>query len=224
MGLPQVKDARYLTPDEVLAKFKADNVSKPEVLASIDEVGANPFGGQIIVSAHNPADFPFILEALENPEFKQYIQEKDFQSHETIISAINATIDKVRLGGIVIGAIFVLISILIIVNTIRVAIYTHRDEIGIMRLVGASASFIRAPFLVESVLYTLIAMLVSIAILYPLLGVVEPSLDAFFVNTPTNLLAYFNQNFLTIFGAEFIGLVVLNLISTSVAMRRYLRV
>lgn len=223
-SLPQVKDARYLTPDEVLADFKTKNANKPDVLDSLNEVGSNPFGGQIIVTAYDPADFPFILEALENPQYKPYIQEKDFQSHETIISAINNTIDKVRYGGIMLGAIFVFISTLIIVNTIRVAIYTHREEIGIMRLVGASSTFVRAPFLVESVFYTVIAMLGAVAILYPLLGVIEPRLDSFFVNTPTGLLSYFNQNFSSVFGAQFLGLAILNMVATAFAMRRYLRV
>lgn len=224
MGLPQVKDARSLTPEEVLSDFRAKNANKPDVLASLDEVGSNPFGGQIIITARDPSYFPFILEALDNPEFKPYIQEKDFQSHETIISAINSTIDHVRLAGLVIGAFFVLITILIVVNTIRVAIYTHREEIGVMRLVGASSTFVRAPFLLEAVLYTLIAVLVVIGILYPVIGAIEPTIDAFFVNTPTHLLGYFNQNFLIIFGVEFIALAIINVLSTAFAMRRYLKV
>ncbi|MEK7105297.1 MAG: permease-like cell division protein FtsX [Patescibacteria group bacterium] len=224
MSLPQVKDARQLTPDEVLADFRDKNANKPEVLASLDEVGGNPFGAQLIVSAYDPADFPFILEALENPEYKQYIQDKDYQSHESIISAINHTIERVRIGGIILGAFFIFITILIVFNTIRVAIYTHREEIGIMRLVGASAAFVRGPFLVEAIIYTFVALGLIIAIVYPILGVVDPWLAKFFVSTPPNLLGYFNHNFLMIFGAEFVGLTMVTLLSTAYAMRRYLRI
>ena len=224
LSLPQVKSARYLNPEEVLAEFKDKNANKPDVLASLEEVGGNPFGGQITITANNPDDFPFILEALDNPQFKPSIQEKDFQSHEEIIGAINQTIDRVRLGGIAIGLFFLLITVLIVVNTIRVAIYTHREEIGIMRLVGASAALVRGPFLVEAILYTLVALLVTIAVLFPVLGVIEPSLDRFFGNTPTGLTGYFLAHFWLIFGGQFIVLTLVNMLSTAFAMRRYLKV
>lgn len=224
MSLPQVKDARLLTAEEVLADFTAKNVNKPEVLASLEEVGGNPFGSQVIITAHDPSDFPFILEALQNPAYSSAIEEKDFQSHETIIGAINQTIDRARLVGFGIGIFFTLIAILIVVNTIRVAIYTHREEIGIMRLVGASGTLIRAPFLVEAIFYAVVALLIVAVALIPLLGVLEPALDAFFVNTPTGLVTAYTQNALMIFGAQFIGLCLLNVISTSFALRRYLHV
>lgn len=223
-SLPQVKDARYLNPDEVLAEFKSKNANKPDVLASLEEVGGNPFGGQIIITAHDPNDFPFILEALDNPQFKPVIEDKDFQSHEDIIGAINQTIDSLRLGGIIIGLFFLLITVVIVVNTIRVAIYTHREEIGIMRLVGASDALVRGPFLVEAVGYTLVAIGISVVVLYFFLLVGEPPLDRFFGNTPTGLTAYFVRNFWLIFGAEFVVLSVLNMLATVLAMRRYLKV
>ncbi len=223
-SLPQVKDARYLNSDEVLAEFKTKNANKPDVLASLEEVGGNPFGGQIIITAHDPSDFPFILEALDNPQFKPVIQDKDFQSHEEIIGAINQTINRVRLGGILIGLFFLLIATVIVINTIRVAIYTHREEIGIMRLVGASGALVRGPFLVEAVFYTLVAIGISVVVLYLLLLASEPSLDRFFGNTPTGLTSYFVQHFWLIFGAEFVALSLLNMSATVFATRRYLKV
>lgn len=223
-SLPQVKDARYQTADEVLATFKEKNASKPEVLASLEEVGGNPFGGQIIITANDPNDFPFILEALDNPQFTSIIENKDFQSHEKIIASINRTIDRLRFVGIAIGAFFLLVTIIIVVNTIRVAIYTHREEIGIMRLVGASGRLVRGPFLVEAVFYTLLAALMSFGITLLLLGLAEPSLDRFFGELPTGLTRYFITNFWLIFGLQFITLAIVNMLATTFAMRRYLKV
>lgn len=222
MSLPQVKDARLLTAEDVLTDFKEKNANKPDVLASLEEVGGNPFGPQIIITAHDPSDFSFILEALRNPQYASSIEEKDFQSHETIIGAINHTIDQARIVGIGIGLFFALIAILIVVNTIRVAIYTHREEIGIMRLVGASGWLIRAPFLVEAVMYSLVALVITAVIVFPLLGLIEPGLDTFFVNTPTQLVATYTHQALTIFGVQLIGLCILNVLSTAFALRRYL--
>lgn len=224
LSLPQVKDVEYRTAEEVLIEFRQANANRPDVLASLDEVGSNPFGGELVIKAHNPEDFAFILEALESPEYSPYIESKDFRDHEVIIARINQTIDRIRIGGIVLGSVFVFITVLIVFNTIRVAIYTHREEIGIMRLVGASSLFVRTPFLFEAILYTLLAVVISIAILYPLIGVLEPLLDQFFESTPTHLLAFFNENFLLIFGTQFVAFAILNMISTVFAMRKYLRV
>lgn len=223
-SLPQVKVVTEESPDQVLADFKEKNANKPDVLASLNEVGGNPFGPQLTITANNPSDFPFILQALDNPQYSPWITQKDYSDHEAIIKNIESTVNEVQTGGIILGIIFVFITILIIVNTIRVAIYTHREEIGIERLVGASSFFIRAPFLVESVLYTLIATIITIAVVYPLVGLIAPTLDSFFAPTTTGLVLYFQSNFLLIFGAQFIGLAVLNIISTSLAMRRYLNV
>ncbi len=224
LSLPQVKDVRTLSPEEVLRDFRADNAGNPDVLASLDEVEGNPFGGQLVILANNPEDFDFILEALESPEYKPSIADKDFEDHQVVIQNITTTFDKIRTGGIILGGIFLLITVLIIVNTIRVAIYTHREEIGIMRLVGAPNFFIRAPFLVEAMLYTLIAVLVTIAIVYPTISLIEPALDAFFQTTPTGLLSYFTANFELIFGLQLAALCIINMVATGFAMRKYLQV
>ena len=224
LGLSQVKDVEYVTAEEVLSDFMEENANQDGVLDSIEEIGENPFGSQLVVQAVDPSDFSFILEALESPEYAPYIEDKDFQDHEFIISQINQAIERLRFGGIIIGGIFAIISILIVFNTIRVAIYTHREEIGIMRLVGASSWFIRAPFYFEIFLYSLLSMVVMGGVLYPILTFLEPKVNSFFDGVDVPLVAsFFGSDWYLVFGLQFLGLFILGVIAATFAMQRYLR-
>lgn len=116
--------------------------------------------------------------------------------------------------------ILLIASILITFNTIRLAIYTSREEIAIMRLVGASNMFIRGPFMLQGIMYGFIAGLLSLFLFYPLLIWIGPRTETFF---EINLLTYYVQNFGPIFGI-LVGIgIVLGLVSSTLAVARYLR-
>ncbi len=119
---------------------------------------------------------------------------------------------------------FLLIAVLIIFNTVRIGIYIHKEEITIMRLVGASSWFIRAPFFLESILYSLFATLLVIGVLAPILSFIEPYLSNYFNGANVALIDYFTINGLAIFGSQFVIMSVLSILSSWVAMRRYLHI
>lgn len=223
-GLDQVVDAQLITADQALERFQERHVNEVDILRSLEEVSGNPFGSSLIVKARSSKDFDFILESLENPQYRDYIEKKEFDDYGEIISNINNITDKVRWFGYMLSGIFMLIAILIVFNTVRVAIFIHREEISIMRLVGASSTFIRSPFLVEAVLFSLLGTLITIIITYPVLGILEPRFDAFFGTTSTGLLDYYNANMLIIFGAQFVGIALVNILASSIAMRKYLKI
>ena len=223
-GISQVRDVLTISSEDALSRFTEQHKDNPVVLASLDELGGNPFGSTLIVKANSAQDFTTILDALENPQFRDSIREKDFSNYQQIIDRIQGTTERIRFFGLVMMAIFIAITILIVFNTVRIGIFIHREEIGIMRLVGASNWFIKAPFLLEMVLLSLLAMLLVMAIVYPTLAVLEPKFSFFFANNSIGLIDYFEQNGLKIFGTEFGVLVILTMLSTSLAMRRYLKV
>jgi len=223
-GLPQVQDAMLITSDEAYARFVDRHSDDAEILGSLEEVDGNPFGPSLVVKARSPKDFDFILESLDNPQFRDYIEKKEFDDYEEIIASINRVTDHVRWFGLALSGVFLLFVIMIVFNTVRVAIFIHREEISIMRLVGASSFFIRAPFFVEAGVFSLLATAITVIMLYPILGVLEPRFDTFFDPMSSNLLGYFNENFLLIFGAQVIGLLLINVVASSMAMRRYLKV
>jgi cell division transport system permease protein len=223
-GQEQVASVELITPDEALERFQVRHAEEPDILSSLEEIDGNPFGSSLIIHAQSSKDFDFIIESLDNPQYRDYIEKKEFDDYEGIIANINRVTDRARLFGMVLSGVFLLITILIVFNTVRVAIFIHREEISIMRLVGASSTYIRAPFLFEAILYSLLATGVTIIITYPVLGFLEPQFDQFFGTTGTGLLDYYNMNMLLIFGAQFVGLTLINMLASSVAMRKYLKV
>ena len=223
LGLPQVKDVVVIQAETSLENFKQLHANDPEILAALEEVGGNPIGDSLLISAQQPEDFPFILEAVQSPEFSPYIKETNFADHAVVIEKLSSFAARVRWGGIVLAAFFGLISMLIVFNTIRVAIYVHRDEIAVMKLVGAKDWLVRGPFLFEAVLYSAIATAIVAGLLVLTLKALEPSVQRFFSGVDVGLSAYYWQNAILIFGLQFLVLAVLSTATTWVAMRKHLK-
>lgn len=224
LGISQVKEVTYITADEALASFRARHAADPVILAALDEVDGNPLGQAIKIRAYNASDFAFIIEALNTPEYSPYIKEKNYNDYTAALDALSDFSTKVRLGFLVLAAFFGFIAVVIVFNTIRVAIYVHRDEIGIMKLVGANDLIVRGPFLFEAVLYALIATALMAGAMYGILLTTHPYILQFFTGVDVNLVSYFSEHAILIFGGQFIGLTFIGLLTTAVAMRKYLRV
>lgn len=222
-GFSQVRDVQYVSSDQVLANFVDNHEGDEVILASLDELGENPFGHSLVVTTYSTADFGFIQEAMETPEFSPYIKEQDFTDYEQVIEKIKALNTRTRYFGFALAALFSLIAIMIIFNTIRVAIYVHRDEIAIMKLVGANDWFIRGPFVLEAILYSFLSTLVMVVIIFAIFGASQAQMSLFFGEAWQGTVNYFQDNAFSIFGLQFLALALLSLLTTAFAMRRYLK-
>ncbi len=223
-SLTQVRDVQTISAQDALDQFTARHQNDETIIQSLKEIGGNPFGPGLVIKAHTVGDFDVILESLDNPEFRDQIREKDFSDYQQIISRIKDTTDHIRAIGLVVTAIFLLIAILIVFNTVRMSIFIHREEIGIMKLVGASNGFIRAPFLLEMMLLSLLAIGITVGVVFSIISILEPRIGPYFGSATIGLVQYFQQNGWQIFGIQFLALVILTLFSTSLAMRKYLKV
>lgn len=223
-ALPEVKDVAVVPAADSLEAFKALHADDPEILAALEEVEGNPIGDSLLISANDPTDFEFILAAIDSsPEYAPYIKEKNFADHKAVIERLTSFSDKVRLGGLGLAGFFALISMLIVFNTIRVAIYVHRDEIAVMKLVGAPDWFVRGPFLLEAVFYSAAATALMAGGIAAILQLLEPQIRSFFAGVDINLTTYYWQNAVAIFGLQFLALAILSTITTLFAMRKYLK-
>ncbi len=223
-SLTQVKEINYVSQQEALEKFRELHRQDTVIIESLGELEENPIGATLQVKAKEIKDYPDIIEVLDNSKYNNLILDKNYDDHKVYIAKIKNFSDSIKTIGLMTSGVFAAIALLIVFNTIRVAIYTHREEIAIMKLVGATNWFIKSPFLVEAIFYGIISCVVAIIIVYPALGLIQPYINNFFLTEDFNVMEYFNDNFWLIFGLELLVVVFLNIVSSSIAMRRYLKV
>lgn len=225
-NLPAIKEAKFVTPEETLELFKQRHSGDTLLLESLNALTDNPFRGSLLINVYKIDDFPTILNELSKKEYADYleIEDKEFTDSKILVEKISEYAKKIQNGGLAISLLFILISVLVVFNTIQVGIYTHREEIGIMRLVGASNSFIRSPFLIEGIIYSFFAIALIIALIYPLMVFAQPYVDNFLKEYSTNLMTLINDNFALIFGMQFLIAAVITVLSSLIAIRRYLKV
>jgi cell division transport system permease protein len=221
---PEVQSIRLITRAEhleALKKAKGDVVQQ-----AIDALGDNPLGAGLVINAKTLDGYGAIAQALKADQYTTIIENtgNDFATNQTVISKLSLIVNRVQVATYWLTALFALIAVLMVFNTIRVAIYSQREEIGIMKLVGASDTFVRGPFVVTSIVYGFIAGVIVTAILVPLLGVLNPKLDIFFAGYDINVLGYVRDNLWTILGLEVLAGCGLSAVSSLFAIGRYLRV
>ncbi|MFA7244860.1 MAG: permease-like cell division protein FtsX [Candidatus Magasanikbacteria bacterium] len=221
-SFPEVEKETFMTREEVFENFKTVYADNPDVLDSLNELTENPLGPTLIIKTREPKDYEKIIEALSVPEYENIIEAKTFGDTQTAINRIHSITTNVQKFTYFLTILFAIISFIIIFNTIRVAIYTQRAEIGIKRLVGATSWFIRGPYLIESFIFSVISVSLTYVMVNFFLKILDPYIGVIFEKQ--NLLSsYLSENLLFVLGGEFVIVLLLTMISSGFAMNRYLR-
>lgn len=224
-AMPEVAEVTYTSREEALALYRERSQNNATVIQSLDILGENPLGASLAVRATDTSLYENIAAFLEEEKAKatpqtQVIDDFNYEQNRTAIERLSDIIGAVERGSFITMIVLIVAAIVITFNTIRLAIYTAREEIAVMRLVGASNMFIRGPFLLQGVMYGVIATVLSLAILYPIVIWIGPGTLTFF---QFDIFAYFVSNFSGIF-LTLIGIgVALGLVSSMLAIRRYLQ-
>jgi len=222
-SFPEVTDLKLQSREEVLQSFKDKHDSQPEIIDALKELGDNPFGPTMIIKTKEPQDYKKIITALNAPEYEKLIEAKSFDNHEEAITKLQNITNRIEKIGFGLAVLFAAISFLIIFNTIRVAIYTQRVEISIKRLVGASNWFIRGPYIVESVIFTVLSVGATVAVIFGALQWIDPYLAVILPNG-FSLTNYYYSLIFPLFGIQAAAVLLLTIISSSLAMRKQLKV
>lgn len=223
-GLAQVKEIIYKSPEDNLAVFSERHKDDAKIQETLQELNGNPMGATLVVKAKDLKDYPEILQILDDPLIGDLVEEKNYDNNQLVIDRINQIGINVKKIMLIISIIFIIIAILIVFNTVRVAIFTHQNEIAIMKLVGAGNWFIRFPFVFETILAGILAVVAVMLFLYPVLSFAQNYFTTFFAGADFNLVGYFNSNFILIFGTELLAIIILNTVSALVAISKYLNV
>jgi cell division transport system permease protein len=222
-AFPSVVSVVYKNSDEVLRDFREKHKDSPDILASLDELGANPLGSTIRVQTRRPEDYKTIIDALRVPEYEHVVEAKTFGDTERAINRINAIVREVERFSIALSALFAVIAFFIIFNTIRVAIYTQRAEISIKKLVGASNWFVRGPYIVEAVIFTVVSVGTSVALLAFVVRFADPYLASVFEESAI-LTTYAKGHILQLILGQSVAVLFLTVFSSFIAMQRHLKV
>jgi len=221
--LPEVKEIEYISREMAHEKFLQKHKDNPLLMASLQELGENPFLASLNIKAQKPEQYETLANFLENSDFKNLIEQPiDYYQRKPIIDKLSSITSVINKAGIGISIILITISFLVAFNTIRLAIFNQREEISIMRLVGASNWFIRAPFLIQGIISGFFATLITVLTFFLICWGLGPKMEIFLPGF--NLQNFFFQNFWTLFSIQLLTGLGLSIFSSLIAMRRYLKV
>lgn len=221
-----VKSVTYVSKDEALVRYKEQNKDNLDLLLAISQTD-NPLPASLQIKPVNPDNIEPIRQFLEQPQIKELQAEQTSYSgdRKEAIDKIGTATTFIRRAGVAGVIIFALISMLIIFNTIRMAIFNRRDELTIMRLLGASTWYIRGPFVVETVTYGIISALISVMLCSIAFSIQSNAFNASTLGLLDIQYAsdYFAKHFWLILAIQLTLGILIGAVSSIIATRRYLK-
>lgn len=221
-GLSEVKSVEYISRERALEVFKSGFAEDETVTRALEELEVNPLLASLNIKAADPRDYGVIANYLEKESLQSLIEKVTYTQNQIVIDRLNRIIDTSQKGGVALTAFMAFLAILVTFNTIRLAIYSNSEQIGIMRLVGASNSFIQGPYIIEAILDGLIGATVGFLIWLPVISLASPYVANFIPQI--NLTEYLSANFFSLLGYQMLFGVALGVISSIVAIRKYLKI
>jgi cell division transport system permease protein len=221
-ALSEVSDVIYTSRDEALANFRARHSNDTLIEESLSLLDENPLGASLNIKTQNFSQYATIADFLKNDKYKEILQQVNFEENKGAIDSIANLSNSIRNWGLTATLMLALIAVLVTFNTVRLTIFNQKQEIEIMRLVGASNWHIRGPYLTEGGFYGLFAAIISLAIFYPIVYLVSGKISNFVESV--DLTAYFMH------GAWQVALItavlgmLLGVISSFIAIRKHLKV
>jgi cell division transport system permease protein len=224
-ALQQVAVVTYITRDQALATFRERHANDTLTLQALEELGDNPLEASLAIKAKDPGQYAAIVDYLSSQNLTAgngLVDRINYFQNKTVIDRLTAAIRTTQQVGLAIIILFALASTVIALATIRLAIYTARDEIAVMRLVGASNMYIRGPFLVAGIIAGVLAALIALILFYPATWYAGRALASWLggFNLFTFYMAHFAEVFALLVGSGFF----LGALASWIGVRRYLKI
>ncbi len=222
-NLPDVKTVEYISKEQALIDFQETHKDSEYISQSIEELGENPLFAVLNVKANDINKYNSINEyIIGNDNYKDIIEKVNYKENERAIDNLSKILAAVKDGIVGITILFVFISILVSFNTIRLAMYSHKIEIEIMRLVGASNWYIRMPFIIEGAIFGAVGAVLTLLIISPSAAYISPRITQFLPGF--DLYVYFTDNLFNIAALLTLIGIGVGVFSSFIAIRRYLKV
>jgi len=224
-GLPEVRDITYTSKEQALTDFKEKHSNDYLTLQALDELGENPLGASLNIKAKDPSQYESISKYFESNSVLSkgaltIIDKIDYHQNKIVIDRLTSIINGAKKLGFVVSLILVLISLVITFSTIRLIIYMSREEINVMKLVGADEGYIRGPFIVSGVFVGIVASIVTILLFIPVSIWLGNQMTDFI---GINLFTYYKANFIQLFIIMLGSGVTIGIVSSTFAIHKHLR-
>ncbi len=222
--LPEVAEVTYTSAEEALRIFRERHSGDYPTIQALDEIKENPLGAYLNVRAKEVSQYESIANFLKSDNAlvlgsANIIDKVNYHQNKLVIDRLNSIISGAQKLGFLITFVLILISIVITFNTIRLTIFISKEEIGVMRLVGASKTRVNGPFMVEGAIYGIIATFITMLLFWPVTAWFGKNMSAFL---GIDLYNYYLSNFLQIFLIILLSGVALGVLSSFLATRKYL--
>jgi cell division transport system permease protein len=221
--MPNVESVQYIPKTVAKEIFLEIHKNEPLLLETINEFkdSENPLPNSFAIRATDLEQYASISETLRSDRYAPYFER--VRDNSKVIDRLFSITNTIKNLGVVLTAVFVVVTIMVMFNTIRLTIYNRRQEVEIMRLVGATNWYIRLPFIIEGMLYGVIATILTSAIMFAAL---------FYMSDRVQQLLSLDSIGGSLTNAMMLQIVILNvtlglglgIIASSIAMRRYLRI
>lgn len=224
-NLPEVRDITYTSQDQALTDFKERHSNDYLTLQALDELDQNPLGASLNIKAKDPSQYESIANYFDGDNAiskgaSTMIDKIDYHQNKIVIDRLTSIINGAKKLGFAVSVILILISLLITFSTIRLIIYMSREEINVMKLVGAGVGYIRGPFIVSGILVGTISSIITMLIFTPVSIWLGNQMTDF---VGINLYTYYQSNFFQLFIIMLGSGVTIGVISSIFAVHRYLR-
>ncbi|MBI4084994.1 MAG: ABC transporter permease [Candidatus Liptonbacteria bacterium] len=220
-NMSEVKSVEYISSDQALEIFKSRHSDDPTISQAVNELTSNPLEASLNIKAQNPNQYAAIADYFKSPDLGRFVDSVSYTKNQVAIDRLSAIVQNASRGGIALSFVIALVAGLVVFNTIRLAIYSNRDEIGIMRAVGASNGLVRGPFVVEGIVGGVVAAILSVIISAPMVYSATPYLNSFIPEL--DVFKYFTSHIFQLTMYQILFAVVIGALSSFIAVRRYLK-
>lgn len=217
-----VKNIEYISREQAMGAFKEKHKDNPVLMESLEELGENPLQASLNIKAFSASQYQALANLFETVRYKNFIEKINWRQNEIIINKIFDISRSAKTAGLIITLILSGIAGLVAFNTIRLAIYSQKEEISVMRLVGAGNWFIRGPLVIEGMASGFFAAILTMILFFGISLAFSNQVANIF--SGLNIFHYFVTNFLNNFLILLAAGVGLGALSSFIAIRRYLNV
>ncbi len=217
----KVSSVEYISKEQALEKFSSDSKDDPVIAGALEEIGENPLLSSLVIHANSQADYAQLAEYIQN-NFTDDINNVNYDANRDTIDRLDKIISSVKKVGIILGTVFVVIAILITFNAIRLSLYVRKREFDVMRLVGASNLYIKAPSIFEGMFYGFFASVLAIGLVVATAYTGMPLVIKGLISKEQIIQFYLN-NLLLIGGVILLAGLGIGIVSSMIAIKKYLK-